>query len=410
MKKLIGLFAAAVIAAPMFVGCGGPANVKVETEIDSLNYAFGFLNGYGMREYTLRNDSVNVGEKAALLAKGFDESFKKMEEKEFVANEAIRFGALFHQDVMNGFLMGDSTAKINEALIEKTIFDYLEGKPVPMTDGEAQSYFMKNMSFGAPKPATRPAGQIDSLNIAVAVANASSIHRYILKGDSTGKYITDFKAGYEKGKKLAGEENAPYLEGLRFGSSMFGQISGAQGIMNKAELPYNLDIVKSAVLDGINHADNALMTNEEAEAYFQGKITEIQEAEAKEKSAEGEAFLKENATKEGVVTTESGLQYKVVRMGDGAKPTATDKVKVNYEGRLINGTVFDSSYERKEPATFGLNQVIKGWTEGIQLMPVGSKFTFYIPYTLGYGERGAGQDIPPYATLIFDVELLEIVK
>lgn len=410
MKKLIGLFAAAAIAAPMFTGCGGSANVKVESGIDSLNYAFGFVNGYGMREYVLRDDSVNVDQKADLLAKGFGEAFKEMNDAEFIKNEAIRFGSLFYKDVMNGFLMGDSTATIRQDLIEKTIFDFLEGKDVPMTEQESNSYFMKHMAYGVAKPASRPDGQIDSLNIAVAVANASSIQRYILKGDTTGKYLSDFKAGYEKGKTLAGEENAPYLEGLRIGSNMFRQISSAPGIMNKAEMPYNEDIVKKAAIDGITHSADALMSNDEAETYFQTKIKEMQDAEAKEKSAEGEAFLKENATKEGVVTTESGLQYKVERMGDGAKPAATDKVKVNYEGRLIDGTVFDSSYKRNEPAEFGLNQVIKGWTDGIQLMPVGSKFTFYIPYQLGYGERGAGQDIPPYATLIFDVELLDIVK
>ena len=123
---------------------------------------------------------------------------------------------------------------------------------------------------------------------------------------------------------------------------------------------------------------------------------------------QGLKFLEENKLKEGVVVTESGLQYEVLTMGNGKKPSETDRVKVHYHGTLIDGTVFDSSVERGEPIVFGLNQVIKGWTEGVQLMPVGSKFRFYIPYELGYGERGAGQQIPPYATLIFEVELLGI--
>jgi FKBP-type peptidyl-prolyl cis-trans isomerase len=124
---------------------------------------------------------------------------------------------------------------------------------------------------------------------------------------------------------------------------------------------------------------------------------------------EGEAFLLKNATKEGVITTESGLQYEVIKMGKGKKPAATDRVKVHYHGTLIDGTVFDSSVERGEPITFGLNQVIAGWTEGVQLMPIGSKFRFYIPQKLGYGAQNAGT-IPPYSTLIFEVELLDIEK
>ncbi len=123
----------------------------------------------------------------------------------------------------------------------------------------------------------------------------------------------------------------------------------------------------------------------------------------------GEAFLKTNAALEGVTVTESGLQYSVITAGDGAKPAASDRVTVHYRGSLIDGTEFDSSYSRGEPATFGLNQVIPGWTEGVQLMNLGSKFKFVIPYQLGYGERGAGNSIGPFETLVFEVELLEIL-
>ena len=124
---------------------------------------------------------------------------------------------------------------------------------------------------------------------------------------------------------------------------------------------------------------------------------------------EGAKFLAENAKKEGIITTPSGLQYQVLRQGNGKRPTAKDSVKCHYEGFLIDGTVFDSSVQRGEPAVFGLQQVIAGWTEGLQLMQEGGKYRFFIPYKLAYGEGGAGQLIPPYAALIFDVELIEVM-
>lgn len=123
----------------------------------------------------------------------------------------------------------------------------------------------------------------------------------------------------------------------------------------------------------------------------------------------GEDFLSDNAQKEGVIVLPSGLQYQVLREGNGKQPKATDRVKCHYEGTLIDGTKFDSSYDRGEPATFGLNQVIAGWTEGVQLMQEGAKYRFFIPYNLAYGERGAGSSIPPFAALVFDVELIEVV-
>ena len=130
---------------------------------------------------------------------------------------------------------------------------------------------------------------------------------------------------------------------------------------------------------------------------------------AKKAEAEGKAFLEANAKKEGVIVLPSGLQYMVLKEGTGKNPGATSQVKCHYAGTLIDGTEFDSSYKRKAPATFGLNQVIKGWTEGVQLMKEGAKYRFFIPYELGYGAQGAGGSIPPYSALIFDVELIEVL-
>ena len=147
---------------------------------------------------------------------------------------------------------------------------------------------------------------------------------------------------------------------------------------------------------------------QEAQQVLGKFFSELEQKIAGEAKAAGEAFLAENAKREGVKVTESGLQYEVLEATIGQKPKATDKVRVHYEGTLIDGTVFDSSYKRGESITFGLNQVIKGWTEGLQLMSIGSKYKLYLPYQLAYGERGAGANNPPYAALIFTVELLGI--
>ncbi|MEM7378670.1 MAG: FKBP-type peptidyl-prolyl cis-trans isomerase [Pseudomonadota bacterium] len=145
-----------------------------------------------------------------------------------------------------------------------------------------------------------------------------------------------------------------------------------------------------------------------ANQIVQAESQKAQEAATAEARAAGDAFLAEQAAREGVMATDSGLLYEVKVAGDGATPAATDQVTVHYEGRLIDGTVFDSSIARGEPTSFALNQVIPGWTEGLQLMPVGSKYTFYIPSDLAYGERGAGGSIGPHQALIFDVELIAI--
>lgn len=146
----------------------------------------------------------------------------------------------------------------------------------------------------------------------------------------------------------------------------------------------------------------------EAQTILNQFFTELEQKIAGQAKEAGEKFLAENAKRPEVKTTPSGLQYEVIEATIGQKPKATDKVKVHYEGTLTDGTVFDSSYKRGEPITFGLNQVIKGWTEGLQLMSIGSKYKLYIPYQLGYGAQGAGAAIPPYAALIFTVELLGI--
>ena len=194
-------------------------------------------------------------------------------------------------------------------------------------------------------------------------------------------------------------ENLSYALGMVIGHNLKGM-----GVKNLNATQFAQAVTD--VLEG--HA--TLLDDGEAQRTV-SEFLQRQQAEAgKAVREDGERFLAENAKKEGVTVLPSGLQYMVLKEGEGKKPKATDKVKCHYEGTLPNGTVFDSSYRRGEPAVFPLNGVIAGWTEGVQLMAEGAKYRFFIPYHLAYGERGAGQSIPPYAALVFDVELIEVVR
>jgi FKBP-type peptidyl-prolyl cis-trans isomerase len=209
--------------------------------------------------------------------------------------------------------------------------------------------------------------------------------------------ITSFNANSQE---MTQEQRISYALGANVGESF--KTNGIE---------INFEAFKEGFNAGMNGTNK--FTPEEMNAIFQQlneSIMAKQNAGAGEEKAKGEQFLAQNKTKEGVITTPSGLQYKVITMGNGPKPTATDKVNVHYHGTTIDGVVFDSSVQRGETISFPLNQVIPGWTEGVQLMPVGSKFIFYIPSDLAYGDRGAGQQIKPGATLIFEVELFAIEK
>lgn len=171
-----------------------------------------------------------------------------------------------------------------------------------------------------------------------------------------------------------------------------------------------LDVTEFAqAINDVLKGDSLKMSYDEAKEVMNDFFTRLQEEKLVINKKAGEEFLRINKERPGVQSTSSGIQYEILKNGEGAKPKATDKVKVHYEGKLIDGQIFDSSIKRGEPASFGLNQVIPGWTEALQLMPVGSKYRIYIPSDLGYGERGAGEMIEPNSTLIFDVELLDIL-
>lgn len=199
-------------------------------------------------------------------------------------------------------------------------------------------------------------------------------------------------------------DSVSYAIGVLVGSNNKQQLQTAPG-SDEMNIEAMAAAFRSASL-----GEEVKISEEDANAIVQKFFRDASEREAQTNLEEGNKFLEENGKREGVTTTESGLQYEVLTEGTGAKPAATDKVRVHYHGTLIDGTVFDSSVDRGEPAVFGVNQVISGWTEALQLMPVGSKWKVFIPANLAYGPRGAGADIGPNSALIFEVELLEIVE
>lgn len=187
----------------------------------------------------------------------------------------------------------------------------------------------------------------------------------------------------------------------------------AENVKQNGMSELNLDLIVEGLRDNLDTAAKIKLTKKQSNAvigaYYAKKKADQQKKVEADRIA-GQQFLENNKTKEGVTTTASGLQYEVIKKGNGAKPKAEQNVTVHYHGTLIDGTVFDSSVERGQPTSFKLNEVIPGWTEGVQLMSVGAKYKFYIPFQLGYGPRGAGERIPPFSTLVFEVELISIDK
>lgn len=200
------------------------------------------------------------------------------------------------------------------------------------------------------------------------------------------------------------EDSVSYSLGANIGQNIINDFK-----RNKIDSVLDMDILINALSDALKEKDLML-----AEADARRIMQEFSKQQTKKQFEpivkEGEEFLAKNKEREGVVTLPSGLQYEVLTEGAGEKPTKTDKVRVHYAGTLINGTEFDSSIKRGKPAEFGVTGVISGWTEALQLMPVGSKWKLFIPYNLAYGERGSGRQIKPFSTLIFEVELLDIIK
>ncbi len=413
--KTIKTLCVAAVAAMMLVSCGNGNDVKLENSVDSLNYAFGYLNGGDMRGYVQQRAETDTltEENVDAFIDAFGKAFMKLEGDDKVKMGAESFAQSFAMFVKGDMLFGDSTIAYDEELFMENFEKVLKFEEAILTQEQSMMAIQTTMYVRLDSGAVRSQGQLDSLNIAFAVVNAAGIREDMLDNDSTGAYVELFMEEFKD--KISKEADEFATQGMAIGMQIFKQFEVNPFLMNDSTQPFNAELVEAGIFAGFRQ-DTLTMNREKAEAVFNAYIEAKQAKENAERDAqmgrnkiEGLKFLEDNKTKEGVKVTESGLQYVVNELGKGKKPTAENTVKLHYEGKLIDGTVFDSSIQRGQPIEFPLNGVIKGWTEGVQLMPIGSKFTFYIPYELAYGENGAGS-IPPCSVLIFDVELIDIVK
>jgi FKBP-type peptidyl-prolyl cis-trans isomerase FklB len=255
------------------------------------------------------------------------------------------------------------------------------------------------------------ASKTDTISYALGSVQGARVKTELQK-DTAGKLYDSFVKGFKEAIDTKEDSSMLYYSfGLQVGAQM--KMTAKQGFMNDSTMPLNADIIKEAFLAALKSNKNLKISSEEASTLI-SELAKKKQSEKMEKQfgsnkLAGEKFLAENKTKEGVVTLPDGLQYKVIKQGNGPKPTASDKVKVNYIGKLIDGKVFDSSVARKQPATFPVTGVIKGWSEVLQLMPVGSKWEVFVPQELAYG-ADSQDPIPPFSTLVFEVELLSIEK
>lgn len=265
----------------------------------------------------------------------------------------------------------------------------------------------------APKASLK--SDVDSLSYSIGMTQTNGLKNYLVgRMNVDTAYIDDFIKGLNEGANKTSKKEIAYLAGTQIGQQVNQMLKGINQELFAGDSTKTIS--KENFLAGFiagTLEKNNIMTMEAAQGYVQTASDAIRAKANEEKYAEnkaaGEKFLAENETKEGVKTTASGLQYKVITEGKGEIPTDSSKVKVNYKGTLIDGTEFDSSYKRNEPAVFKANEVIKGWTEALTMMPVGSKWEIYVPQELGYGSRESGQ-IKPFSTLIFEIELLNIEK
>lgn len=417
MKK--NLFFASAAVALALTACGPKApQATLTTEIDSLSYTLGYAPGAGVKTQLTRQkiDTAKMADFVAGFVKGanMDPEAKKTP-AQIQEQIASFFGDQMHQvsqdDKMRQLSRTDSTQLLNVDMFVDGVLAVTEGgvkAPVTLRN-DLQKAFQQLSDTSANV-------NIDSLSYMLGMQQGTGVVGELARQEAdtanlsafVSTFKSTFKSGLSDAKKATMMGEAMGEQTAQSFPRMNAQIFAGDSTMEVSKDNYIAGYVdaalgnEGALSDSLRRDVQTRLQTKFREAAMEKQYGPNREA--------GEKFLEENAKKEGIVVLPSGVQYKVVKKGRGKMPKATDKVKVAYEGTLIDGTVFDSSYKRKKDAEFGVSQVIPGWTEILQMMPVGSTYMVYIPQDKAYGARQAGRDIKPYSTLVFKVELKEILK
>lgn len=422
MKK-INLIVSVAVFALMLASCNKQYDAKqisLNSQEDSLNYVLGVINGTQLKMMHFAQDSSNLPVKEFITA--LDKAYREAAETESseYAMAGQQVGNFFKQQAQSG-LANNKAWKYDHQLVCQGFVNGLYGYTQVLDTLAPEAYFQSK--YAAMATAEQPEeaivaktsskcpytaadvelkSEIDSLNYVFGYLNGEMMSSRMIANFSEDsiKIIID---NLNKVVKESFEYPMLVADARNIGRAL----RDMPGLFNDSTIAVNYEVIRQGIINGMQR-DTVMMDAQEAQRYAQTTLQARAAQKSEPNRKAGEEFLANNALREEVTVTESGLQYEVLQKGNGkVHPSDTSNVTVHYHGTLIDGTVFDSSVERGTPASFPLNGVIKGWTEGVQLMVVGDKFRFYIPYDLAYGDRDMG-NIKPYSALIFDVELLEI--
>jgi len=411
MKRLVNLVAVSlmILLLASCAGGNGLGKAQLESAMDSLSYALGISIA---RDYKMSpklpqlTDSVYRDAFIKGVAEGAAIGEDKVQLTKMVGvHTAFQIADMVRVVNMNCY-GGDGATSVDLSAVINTFVTAYEGGNGGITAAEADSLILStNRSQDAAK-----LGRALGVHMASIIQENNALEEMFgLKDPDTKVFIEGIREGE---RSLHNKENNNHWAGVIAGDFVVKHRLpnyNTQFFGDNTDKKADVDLVLAGFCDGMQGA-KPLMTFAQASTCQERYQSAITADKFVDNKTAGEQFLSDNKNKDGVQTTASGLQYKVLTQGNGPKPTATDRVIVNYEGRLIDGTVFDSSYERGEPMELGLNEVIDGWTEALQLMPVGSTWEVYIPQQLAYGAEEAGQLIKPFSALVFKIELLEIKK
>lgn len=416
-KTVVSIMALAIVMLFGMTSCQHKYTAKMDTMADTLSYAIGVTQSSGLVPFLIDSYDVDSTQLDDVI-KGISEVVETTSEKSKAYNLGVSLGVQVRKSMIKSINMrlfaNDSTKCINEALFFDTFDKVARGDSMGMDALEANYYASLTGRRIIMDSIPVSSAMIDSLSMAYAIENAEGFGSYLMESRQLDSaYVDVVLDGIKEVGAITNSTEMAVAVGINIGEQVVENIFPmAQKELFVDSTAFNKDNFMVAFFASMK-GENLLIDDMEAGAIIRREGQKVydakMESEYGENKAASLAFLENNKQQEGVQVTSSGLQYIVLKEGKGDKPTATDKVKVHYHGTLIDGTVFDSSVDRGEPAEFPLNAVISGWTEGLQLMSKGAKYRFFIPQELGYGGQDRGI-IKPFSALIFEVELLDIVK